>query len=417
MITMNDTTLNSPEAIKTFLAATDNIELSVTKEQRYAWIASTLKRTGYFSLKKNEKSTIREYLIRGTGYSRAQLTRLINQYKQTRWIGRKTSRKNTFPRRYTNEDILLLVKTDEAHQQLSGPATKKLFDRAFNVYKENKYERLSKISVAHIYNLRKSNCYTQQRRSFTKTQPTKINIGERRKPSPNGRPGYIRIDTVHQGDQDKEKGVYHINAVDEVTQFQAVISVEKISERYLIPVLEEILMTFPFNIINFHSDNGSEYINYKVAKLLKKLHIEFTKSRSRHSGDNALAESKNGSIIRKYLGYIHIPQKWAPTINEFNKQYLIPYINYHRPCFFAESEVDKKGKVVKTYPYEKMMTPYEKLKSIENAEQFLQPDITFVELDKRAMAMTDMQSAQALRKAQDKLFRTIFKNNESINKL
>jgi hypothetical protein len=126
-------------------------------------------------------------------------------------ISKKATTRNSFSTRYTNEDILLLAKTDEAHQQLSGPATKKLFERAYIVFEQKKYEHLSKISTAHIYNLRKGTFYQRQRRNFTKAQHTAVNIGERRKPNPNGQPGYIRIDTVHQGDQDK--GVYHINAV------------------------------------------------------------------------------------------------------------------------------------------------------------------------------------------------------------
>jgi transposase InsO family protein len=97
-------------------------------------------------------------------------------------------------------------------------------------------------------------------------------------PHPNGQPGFIRIDSVHQGDQDGVKGVYHINAVDEVTQFEVVCTVEKISERYLIPVLEQLLDAFPFVIKGFHSDNGSEYINKRVAKLLEKLLIESRKT-------------------------------------------------------------------------------------------------------------------------------------------
>ena len=97
------------------------------------------------------------------------------------------------------------------------------------------------------------------------------------------------------------KGLYHINAVDEVSQFEIVCAVEKISERYLIPVLEQLLDQFPFIILGFHADNGSEYINRHVVKLLKKLLIELTKSRARHANDNALVESKNGSIIRKHL--------------------------------------------------------------------------------------------------------------------
>ncbi len=210
MIKMNDSTLDSSDTIKSFLAATGNIKLSVTKEQRYAWVAGTLKRTGYFTLRKKEKSIIREYLIRASGYSRSQLTRLIQQYKVRRWIGKKRTSKNSFSTRYTKEDILLLVKTDEAHQQLSGSTTKKLFERAYCIYGDEKYKRLSTISVSHLYNLRKSILYQRTRRYFSKTQYTAVNIGERRKPQPNGKPGFIRIDTVHQGDQDKEKGVYHM---------------------------------------------------------------------------------------------------------------------------------------------------------------------------------------------------------------
>ena len=156
--------------------------------------------------------------------------------------------------------------------------------------------------MSHLYNLRKSITYTRQRRHFEKTQPKPSKIGERRKPQPHGKPVYIRIDTVHQGDLDKQKGVYHINAVDEVTQFEVMFTVEKISEIYLIPALDQLLETFPFTVLGFHSDNGSEYINKRVAGLLEKLRIEFTKSRSRHSNDNALAESKNGAVVRKLFG-------------------------------------------------------------------------------------------------------------------
>ena len=85
--------------------------------------------------------------------------------------------------------------------------------------------------------------------------------------------------------------------------------------------------------------------------------IELTKSRARQSNDNALVECKNGAVVRKYLGYIHIPQRWAPAINRFTIAFLNPYLNYHRPCFFPEIATDKKGKQIKRYPYRCMMTP------------------------------------------------------------
>ncbi len=407
MITMNDTKLDSPKAIKTFLSGICNVEFQISKEQRYIWISNTIKRTGYLRLTKAEKSIILEYMQKMTGYSFPQLKRLVGRYSKTGQIKKSIVIRNSFSVIYTREDKLLLAETDEAHQTLSGPATKKLLERAYFVYKDPKYKRLAFISSSHLYNLRKSKTYENKRHYYTKTQKSSVKIGERRKPDPEGKPGYIRIDTVHQGDQDKQKGVYHINAVDEVTQFEVVCSVEKISENFLIPVLEILLNEFPFIIINFHSDNGSEYINRKVAKLLSKLHIEMTKSRARHSNDNALAECKNGAIVRKILGYMHIPQKYAPLINEFNINYLTPYLNFHRPCYFAKTTINEKGKEEKIYLQEDIMTPYEKLKSLHNPEQYLKAAVSFEQLEKKAMAQTDLDAAKKLRIAQNELFKKI----------
>ena len=106
-------------------------------------------------------------------------------------------------------------------------------------------------------------------------------------------PGFLRVDTVHQGDLDGVKGVYHINTVDEVTQYEHVGCVQAISERFLVPVLEALIMAYLFVIQGFHADNGSEYINHRVAALLNKLHIgQFTKTRARQCNDNALVEGK-----------------------------------------------------------------------------------------------------------------------------
>ena len=159
--------------------------------------------------------------------------------------------------------------------------------------------------MAHIYNLRKSRGYREKRLRYEKTRPVQVAIGERRRPEPNGKPGYLRVDTVHQGDLDGIKGVYHINAVDEVTQWQIVGATAQISEQWLIPVLEAMLEQFPFRIRGFHSDNGSEFINHTVAQLLNKLLAEPTKSRPRHSNDNGLVESKNADVIRKHIGYVY----------------------------------------------------------------------------------------------------------------
>jgi transposase InsO family protein len=287
-------------------------------------------------------------------------------------------------------------------------------ERAYGVFGDARYERLAIISVAHLYNLRQQTGYQRQRRLWTKTRPVTIAIGERRAPAPNNQPGYLRVDSVCQGDQDGVKGLYHINAVDCVTQYEGVATCERISEAFLIPVLEALLQSFPFVILGFHSDNGSEYINRHVAQLLNKLLIEEqTKSRSRHSNDNAQAESKNGAIVRKHLGYSHIPQRFASLVNAFCRDHLNPYVNFHRPCLFAETITDAKGRQRKRYPYKLMMTPYEKLKSLPKAEQFLKPGIAFAQLDVQASAVSDNDAAECLNDARAILFKTIFNRSKT----
>lgn len=409
---MNDRNIKKLDQIRQFLLGTKLVEFkSIRTKDRYRWIVKTLKRFDYHKLCKKDKGSVRAYILKITGYSRQQITRLISQHRESNWIGRRKRARWHFPKLYTQEDIRLLAETDKYHNTLSGHATKKLFERAYLVYKDDKYKRLANISVAHIYNLRRSQTYIQRYQHFTKTQRTSVAIGERRKPAPNGQPGYLRIDTVHQGDLDKEKGVYYINAVDEVTQMEVICSVEKISENYLIPVLEQLINKFPFIIKEIHADNGSEYINKTVANLLKKLLIELTKSRARRSNDNALVESKNGALVRKHLGYMHINQKWAPAINNFCREYLTPYINFHRPCFFPVTIIDDKGKQKKFYPYKAMMTPYEKLKSLSNAKEYLKPGITFTTLDKIANEITDLEAAKKMHNARKKLFDKIDAQN------
>lgn len=406
---MNAEDLTTIDQLIAFLDGTQLVafEVASNKDSRYQWIQRTLVKFHYLSLSKQDKGVLIRYFMKVSGYSRQQITRLVKQYRDTGRLVRQQSTGNGFSRRFTSEDVQLLAAMDERHNTPNGLTMKKLCERACTLFGQDEYQRLASISVAHLYNLRKSNAYIRHRRSVEKTRPRASHIGERRKPQPNGQPGYIRIDTVHQGDWDKQKGVYHINAVDEVTQVEIIVSVEKISERYLVPALEQLLEDFPFIILGFHSDNGSEYINKRVAELLEKLRIEFTKSRSRQTNDNALAESKNGHVVRKIFGYAHIPQHWASLINTFNRQYLNPYVNFHRPCLFPDIIIDSKGKQRKRYPYDSLMTPYEKFKSLPEAQQYLKPGMTFEILDAVAYQASDNEAADKLQQARRQLFKSI----------
>ena len=314
---MNDHSVVSMAQLKELIKLGNSATfISSDQKEAYAWINTTLIKFRYYKQKKREKSVIVRYLCLMTGYSKTQINRLIQRKKSVGYIKQKVRTQPVFPRTYTPEDVALVALVDNAEQRRTGGAVRKTFRDMYEVYGDKRFERLANISVSHIYNLRSTRQYTTQSLIYTKTNPTSVAIGMRIKPQPLGKPGFIRVDSVHQGDKDKEKGVYHINLVDEVTQTEVVVTVEGISEYFLTPALEGALTQFPFIIINFHSDNGSEYINKTVAKLLNKLMIEQTKSRSRKTNDNALVEGKNAAVVRKHFGYEHIPKKYAPLINE-----------------------------------------------------------------------------------------------------
>ena len=414
IVTLQTQLISSIDQVREFVLATESALFSVTdRKEASQWMAKTLRHFRYANLSKEHKGLIRLYLAKVTGLSRAQVARCIRQYQEEGTVeDRRKQSANLFRVRYTDEDVRLLAELDSIHEGLSGPATKKLCERMYHVFGDHRYERLSTISNGHLYNLRKEAAYAQIRQVFQKTRSTKIQIGVRRKPYPNGAPGYLRVDSVHQGDLDGIKGIYLINAVDEVTQMQCIVAVPRISEIFLVPALNQMMESFPFVIRNFHSDCGSEYINRKVAEMLEKLRIDQTKSRSRHCNDNALVESKNASTVRKYLGYAHIPASLADLVSEFTRCVLTPYINYHRPCFFPYEEEDAKGKIRKKYRYADMKTPYEKFRSLTQIESYLRPGLTLAHLDAIASAQSDNEAGLELQKARQKLFQTINKRSQ-----
>lgn len=386
-----------------FLEASDAVGFKGrNREEVYGWVHQTLQAQKYGDLKRRGRGLVRRYVEKMTGLSRAQTTRLITQYLQGEAVQPKAYRRHRFAQKYTREDVDLLAAMDELHQTLSGPATQKLLQRAYYDFKGSAYERLARVSVAQLYRLRQSRRYRERRIVYQPTRPVQVSIGERRRPEANGRPGYLRVDTVHQGDLDGAKGVYHINAVDEVTQWQVVGAVGQISEAYLLPVLEAILRQFPFRIHNFHSDNGSEFINHTVAKLLNKLLIEQTKSRPRHSNDNGLAEAKNGAVVRKHMGHDYIAAPHAAAIETFYREHFNPYLNFHRPCGVPELIVNAKGKSKRRYRW--YATPWEILRQLPGLAGYLRADVTIEKLEQLACAKTDNAAAEQMQAAKRKLF-------------
>lgn len=401
----------SLEQIRAFLEGSSELRFQASNRQElYEWVGRTLVEQEYGGLGREAKGLVRRYVAKLTGLSRAQVTRLIGQYKQSGQVRAKNYRRHRFSTRYRSQDIALLAQVDEAHETLSGPATQKLLQRAYYDFGDARFANLAAISVAHLYRLRATRSYRQHRVVCQPTRPSPVSIGERRRPDPLGRPGYLRVDTVHQGDDlDGSKGVFHINAVDEVTQWEIVAAAPQISEAFLLPVLEAMLAQFPFSLHGFHSDCGSEFINHTVSRLLQKLLVEQTKSRPRHSNDNGLVEAKNGAVVRKHMGHWHIASEHAHAITQFYGEFLNPYLNFHRPCAVPEVLSGPKGERRRIYRW--YATPWQILRQLPGLAGYLRAGVTVEALDQQARAHTDLEAAQRMQEAKRRLFAS-FEANE-----
>jgi transposase InsO family protein len=413
VIDMNEAQVRTLEQVRQVLEGTQSLEFRRAEDDqgRYAWIDSVLRRFEYRQLPRTHRGAVLSYLQRLSGYSRAQITRLVSRWDAgKRLVKGYRAPVHAFARRYTSADVALLADVDRAMGTMSGPATACVLRRQRDVFGDARFERLGSISVGHLYNLRNSAPYRAHRVVLTKTRPTQAaTLGVRKAPAPEGRPGFVRIDSVHQGDLDGTKGLYHINAVDCVTQWEVVATVQTISEAHLLPVIAQMLEQFPFAILGFHADNGSEYVNHRVARMLDKLRIEFTRSRPRRSNDNGLAETKNGAVVRKLFGYAHIPQRHAVRFNTLCVEFLNPFLNFHRPCLFATDKPDpnKPGRIKRVYRAKDAMTPLDKLASLPAAASFMREGVTLEHLHALATALTDVQAAEELNEARLALFRRV----------
>ena len=406
VIKMDDSRINSLQLVNEFNNSNDSCSFKIeNKEDAYKWTEEKLVEFSYAGLCKREKGSLRLYIQKITGYSPQQTTRLIAKYTKTGRVTLKRYVRTNPNLKYTNEDISLIAYTDKLHNNPSGPSLVATLKRMYETFHDSRFARISKISSSYIYVLRGRDFYRQKSNYYVHTKPTVVSIGHREIPYANGNAGYIRVDSVHQGDRDAEKGIYHINAIDITTQFEIIFAVPQICELYMIPVITEIIAEFPFKIFAFHTDNGSEYINKNVAGILNKLLVsKQTKSRPRHSNDNALVESKNGSIIRKNIGYSFIRQDKYVQINKFYKLFN-EYLNYHRPCSFCTQITDAKGKVKKIYKHEDYMTPYSRLIGLENYQDTLKDGITEEGLKMIAYKYTDNEFAEIVQIAKSKLFK------------
>ena len=309
-IRMDEAEKLSLEAIGRFVAASEEIRFEAEdRQQLYGWVERVLVEQEYAQQGKAARGLVRRYIEKMTGLSRAQVTRLIARYTASGRVAATVYRRRRFPQLYTRADIELLASVDEAHETLSGPATRRILEREFEVYGKPEYARLATISVAHLYNLRQQPALP---RAASELHQDAAHGGVDRRAAQASAAGPARLSAPGYGASGRsagggEKGVYHINAVDEVTQWQVVGATPRISEAYLEPVLEthaaSVSLSHPGlphrQRLGVHQQNRRPTAGKTAASNRPKAGLG-------KSGDNGLVETKNGAIIRKHIGYGYI---------------------------------------------------------------------------------------------------------------
>jgi hypothetical protein len=211
------------------------------------------------------------------------------------------------------------------------------------------------------------------------------------------------VDTVHRGQQDGKARPFPIKSGNSLTQWEVVGRCQAISENQLIPVLEVMLSQCPCNSRGFHSDNGPEFLNDRVAAMLNKLLAGLTKSRRCRSTGNAVVEGKNGAVVRNQAGYGLIGTKWARRTHAFYRDHLSLYLNDQRPCRFAIIKINPRGLRRRRYRSGDCRTPCEKLTSFPDATRHLKRGVTARSRKALAIAHSDTEAATRMRAAKQEL--------------
>ena len=227
--------LRTLEEVRDFLAGSEPVDFHFTDRRgAYDFVTRALRRLNYSGLSKVHKGVVRRFVAKVTGWSRAHTTRLIGQYRKTGRIeDRRRGATRPFERRYTAADIRLLAEVDEKLGGVCGPSTRRVMQRQYELFGDRRFERLAGLSNSHLYRVRHSTTYRRRRNPTTK--PTQVSIGERRKPHPQGRPGFLPGGLGAPRRPRWPQGVVrsqpHVDAV-------RVRAVEAISERFVVPALE-----------------------------------------------------------------------------------------------------------------------------------------------------------------------------------
>lgn len=328
-------------------------------ELRYRWIDTALQGMQYRELARSERGLVLNYLQRLTGYSRAQVNRLVARWMSGQALAKQHGRpEHAFERRYQAADIALLAEADGALGRLPGAATVSVLRRQRDQFGDGRLASLASISVSQLYLLRRSPEYLAAAvPSDDLVPPHHLPVGVRRTPQPDLAPGHLRVESVDEGDV---PGSWQVCVVDVATRWRVRVdwpsSADDVCMRK--PALARLMRQLPFRPLACAAAEGGDQRCRQVA---------------------AGIES-----VRAAAAVTQDPLELDPWSL---------FVNLHRPCALPVTPAPDPAAA----RAHQVLTPLEALLARPAAESCLRPGVTLASLQVQARAIDPLRAAAAAR--------------------
>ncbi len=270
-------------------------------------------------------------------------------------------------------------------------------------------EKLLAMSMATVK--RKAKTFSHVRKmvrgkSTTKPGSIKSLIPIRSGPWNDAPTGTVQIDTVaHCNDSIAGDFVYTVNAADVATLWGERRAQWNKGQEQTIASMECIDDGFPYPVLEWHPDTGSEFINWLCKKWADRRKQKLTRSRPNRKNDNCFVEERNGHVVRRWVGYTRFASEEMVTVVNELYDALTPYLNHFIASkrIVAKERIGSKWKItrekISLTPYQRVMTRHDVSKetkaTLRTEHEKLNPLVLKREIDRRLRRVFDVHKQPA----------------------
>lgn len=218
-------------------------------------------------------------------------------------------------------------------------------------------------------------------------------------------PGFFEADLVaHCGVDPSGRFLNSLVLIDIATCWTECFALLQKGEAEVVAAIKRAQDILPVAILGFDSDNGSEFINHGVIDFCRENQITFTRARAYKKNDQAHVEERNGSVVRRTVGYDRYEGCAARDALQQLYHTMRLYVNYFQPSMKLISKQRDGAKVSRQYdsaqtPYRRMLNSPSVSKGTKSALKLTYSRLDPVDLLKELEQLQDALWRHAWRQA------------------